>query len=369
MPSILAAPPYRARQGAVRSADRVPADSVTWCPARMCSFCGRRTPGRSRSPGSSRACRWPWAALRCCCSWSTSPTPTSSPERSKRPTSWSGRSSRRRSPCSSTATVNGGAIGPQITIHVLAIITLLVLGGRRRSAVDVLRRCSGRRCRPTGRGRSSSGPGGPSSSAESPLVRTAYSWESVVDEFVFVIGPPLAAGVAASVGAPSALALTAVIGASGTAALLAQSATEPPARARQSHLGGRLAIGYPGMPAVVIVMVDARPGLRRRRGHGHRRRAREGGSVAAAGVVLALWSVSSMTSGLVPSAVCGAFLRCRPQLLVGAAATTAAAGPAALGRRRAARNQPWSCSSRAPGVSPALIAGFALAARLVPPPP
>ena len=40
-------------------------------------------------------------------------------------------------------------------------------------------------------------------------VRTAFSWESVVDEFVFVVGPPLAALTAEAAGAPQAVALAA----------------------------------------------------------------------------------------------------------------------------------------------------------------
>ena len=252
------------------------------------------------------------------------------------------------------------AIGPQITVHVLAIITLLVLGATDAPlwSFFIAAAVAGAALPVVGaavRARWSYLLG------ESPLVRTAYSWESVVDEFVFVIGPPLAAGIAATIGAPSALALTAVIGASGTAALLAQSATEPPARP-DSRLGGRLAIGYRGMPAVLIVMamlgilfsgVEVTVIAT----------ARAGGSVAAAGVVLALWSVSSMTSGL----VLGGLQRLPPlqiQLLVGAAVTTALLAP--LLWVHALPGIAVVLLFAGAGVSPALIAGFALAARLVP---
>ncbi|MCZ3385941.1 MAG: hypothetical protein LH630_03010 [Actinomycetia bacterium] len=194
-------------------------------------------------------------------------------------------------------------------------------------------------------------------------MRSAYSWESVVDEFVFIVGPPLAAGVAATIGPPAALALTAVIGASGTAALLAQTSTEPAPRP-ETRLGGRLAITYPGMPAVVLVMamlgvvfagVEVTVIAT----------AREGGSVAAAGVVLALWSVSSMLSGL----FIGGTQRLPGlpvQLLGGAAATMLLLTPLLFVHSLVGISAVLFFAGA--GVSPALIAGFALAARLVPAP-
>lgn len=251
-------------------------------------------------------------------------------------------------------------IGPQITVHVLAIVTLLIL-----AVTDAplwtffpAAAVAGAALPVVGaavRARWSFVLG------NTPLLRTAYSWESVVDEFVFILGPPLAAGVAASVGAPSALALTALIGASGTAAFLAQRSTEPDPRP-ESRLGGRLAIAYPGMPSVVLVMamlgvvfagVEVTVIAT----------ARENGSVAAAGIVLAIWSVSSMASGL----VIGSMHRLpglHVQLVAGAAITTLLLAPLV-----AVHSLPGIAMVlfvAGAGVSPALIAGFALAARLVP---
>ena len=251
-------------------------------------------------------------------------------------------------------------IGPQITIHVLGVISLLVL-----SATDaplwaffIAAAVAGAALPVVGaavRARWSY------LLAESPLLRSAYSWESVVDEFVFIIGPPLAAGVAATVGPPAALALTAVIGATGTAAFLAQTSTEPEPRP-ETRFTGRLAIAYPGMPAVVIVMVMLGVVFA-----GVEvtviATAREGGSVAAAGVVLAIWSVSSMASGL----VIGGMQRLpslQIQLLGGAAATALLLAPLIF-----VQSLPGIALVllfAGAGVSPALIAGFALASRLVP---
>ena len=234
-------------------------------------------------------------------------------------------------------------IGPQITIYVLGVASILIL-----SATDaplwtffIAAAVSGAALPVIGsavRARWSYILG------ESPLLRSAYSWESVVDEFVFIVGPPLAAGVTATIGAPAALALTAVIGACGTAALLLQTSTEPTPRP-DTRLGGRLAITYPGMPAVVVVMamlgvvfagVEVTVIAT----------AREGGSVAAAGVVLALWSVSSMVSGLLIGGMQ------RLPSLPGAAASAAQRPPRCCWLRSSSCT-PWSasapcCSSPAP---------------------
>ena len=252
-------------------------------------------------------------------------------------------------------------IGPQITIHVLGIVALLVLAGVDAPlwAFFVAAAVAGAALPVVGaavRARWSFVLG------QAPLLRTAYSWESVVDEFVFIIGPPLAAGVVASVGAPSALALTALIGASGTAAFLAQRSTEPDPQPT-SHLGGRLAIAYPGMPAVVVVMVMLGVVFA-----GVEvtviAEARANGSVATAGIVLALWSTSSMASGL----AIGSMKRVLPlhmQMLAGAAATTLMLAPLLVVDSLPGVTVVLLFAGA--GVSPALIAGFALAARLVPP--
>jgi MFS family permease len=251
-------------------------------------------------------------------------------------------------------------IGPQITIHVLGVVTLLLLAANDAPlpAFFFAAAVAGAALPVVGaavRARWSYVLGG------SPLLRSAYSWESVVDEFVFIIGPPLAAGVAASVGASSALALTAVIGASGTVAFLAQRSTEPTPQPAHGF-GGPLALVYPGMPAVLVVMamlgvvfagVEVTVIAT----------AREGGSVAAAGIVLALWSVSSMLSGL----VIGGMQRTPPlhiQLVAGTAATSLLLAPLLV-----VHSLPGIAVVllfAGAGVSPALIAGFALAARLVP---
>ena len=251
-------------------------------------------------------------------------------------------------------------IGPQIVIYALGVCTLLVM-----AAMDaptwsffVVAAVSGAALPVVGaavRARWSYVLG------DSDLIRTAYSWESVVDEFVFVIGPPVAASVAAAFGGSVALALTAIVGSLGTLALLAQRHTEPPP-APPAHGKGQVAIRYRGMPAVVVVMfmlglvfagVEVTVVAT----------ARESGNTAAAGIVLGLWSVSSLGAGL----LVGGLRRTPPlhlQLLVGSAVTWLMLTPLFFVHSLFGIGAVLLFAGA--GVAPALIAGFALAAKLVP---
>ncbi|HEX5018451.1 MAG TPA: MFS transporter [Actinomycetes bacterium] len=193
------------------------------------------------------------------------------------------------------------------------------------------------------------------------LMRTAYSWESVVDEFVFVVGPPLAASVAAAFSGAAALGLTAIIGSLGTVALLAQRQTEPPPKPPDTGRG-QLALKYRGMPSVALVMfmlgvlfagVEVTVIAT----------AREGDNTAAAGVVLALWSIASLAAGLIVGGM-KKLPGLHVQLIVGAAATWLLLTPLLFVHSLVGIGAVLLFAGA--GVSPALIAGFALASRLVP---
>jgi len=195
----------------------------------------------------------------------------------------------------------------------------------------------------------------------SPLLRSAFSWESVVDEFVFIVGPPLAAATSAGVGPSAAVALTAFLGASGTCALLLQRTTEPPPHAHESTTG-QAAYQFKGMHIVLLVMaalgllfagVEVTVIAT----------ARETGNAAAAGIVLAIWSLSSMIVGL----VIGGLRRSPPlyqQLVVGCAAMAILLVPLLASQNLFATAVILFFAGAA--VSPTLIAGFALVERLVP---
>ena len=86
-----------------------------------------------------------------------------------------------------------------------------------------------------------------------PVLQTAFSYESVVDELIFIVGPLLVAVLATQInpqaGLLTALALLAV----GSAALAAHRASEPPPAPAHEH-GGGSALWFPGMPLLVVVM-------------------------------------------------------------------------------------------------------------------
>jgi MFS family permease len=129
-----------------------------------------------------------------------------------------------------------------------------------------------------------------------PGLRIAFSFESVLDEVIFIIGPPLVTILAARAGAGTALIMCAALLSGGSIALLVQRRTEPDPSG--THLSGQSAISYPGVRFVAAVMVM------------------EGGVFGSlevitvafanlrheswvAGVLLATYSVSSLIGGLV----------------------------------------------------------------------
>jgi predicted MFS family arabinose efflux permease len=85
------------------------------------------------------------------------------------------------------------------------------------------------------------------------LLQTAFSFEAVVDEFIFFVGPLLVTVLATQVnpqaGLIAALALLVV----GTALLVAHRASEPPAAPAHEH-GRGSALRVPGMPLLLVVM-------------------------------------------------------------------------------------------------------------------
>ena len=87
-----------------------------------------------------------------------------------------------------------------------------------------------------------------------PELRTAYSLESILDEVIFVVGPPFVTLLAAGVGAGTALLSTVAFLVLGSIWLLAQRSTEPdPAGA--GHADGPSAFSVPGLRVVTLVMV------------------------------------------------------------------------------------------------------------------
>jgi MFS family permease len=197
---------------------------------------------------------------------------------------------------------------------------------------------------------------------DGPPLRTAYSWESVLDELVFVVGPPLATIVAVQV-SPTAAALSMLFFlVPGTMALLAQRRTEPAVHPEAGHGPG--AIRARGMPVLFAVMmllgamfgaVEVAPiGL-----------ADEAGTPSTAGIVLAVYAVGSLVGGLVFGQLQLA-ASTRRQLLISLAVL---AGTAALVPAAAGLGLGWLAAAlllAGAAVSPSLISGFGMVTELVP---
>ena len=88
---------------------------------------------------------------------------------------------------------------------------------------------------------------------DSPLLHTAFSFESVADELIFVTGPALVTILATQVVPVSGIAVAAVLAVTGTLLLAVQRGTEPPAAPRQ-HRDGR-AITTAGVPVLMVVFI------------------------------------------------------------------------------------------------------------------
>ena len=86
---------------------------------------------------------------------------------------------------------------------------------------------------------------------DSPLLHTAFSFESVADELIFVTGPALVTVLATQVLPVAGIVGAGVLAVAGSLMLAALRGTEPPAQPG-GHAGGR-AIAVPGMPAIMAV--------------------------------------------------------------------------------------------------------------------
>jgi MFS family permease len=86
---------------------------------------------------------------------------------------------------------------------------------------------------------------------DSPLLHTAFSFESVADELIFVTGPALVTILATELVPVTGIAVAGTLAVIGTLLLLRQPGSEPPPQPRR-QAGGR-AISTPGMPVIMAV--------------------------------------------------------------------------------------------------------------------
>lgn len=194
----------------------------------------------------------------------------------------------------------------------------------------------------------------------SPRLQTAYSLEAIVDELIFVTGPPIVTLLAA-LWSGTGLAVALLLFMTGAGSLFAQRATEPPPHpAAQGHWAGVIRIR--GLPVIVGVAIwlGAIFGAMEVTvvAFGDEREA-SGWS----GLVLALYAAGSMVGGLAYGAITWrASLRRR--YLLGAVVMAATLGPLPFVD---------SFASLAPvaflaglAIAPTMIANVAIVQRLVP---
>lgn len=137
---------------------------------------------------------------------------------------------------------------------------------------------------------------------DNPLLNTAFSWEAVLDEVVFIVGPVLATFLATSVHPALGVGSGAVVGLVGALALAAQRSSEPPLTARTerhttaARLSARVlvpimiacaALGmlFGGMEVVIIAFAD------------------EAGILPYAGTIVMAWAGGSLIAGVVTGTI------------------------------------------------------------------
>ncbi len=132
--------------------------------------------------------------------------------------------------------------------------------------------------------------------------QTAFALEAVVDETIFMTGPPMATVLATSVHPAAGLVAAIVAGLLGTVAFCSLRRTEPPVHPHVSDTGARIAMPWGLLVPVVlisfalggvfgsteVVTVAFADGL---------------GEKAIAGVLLALWAFGSLVAGILTGAV------------------------------------------------------------------
>jgi predicted MFS family arabinose efflux permease len=194
-----------------------------------------------------------------------------------------------------------------------------------------------------------------------PELRTAYSLESILDEVIFVLGPPFVTLLAARVGAAPALLTAVCLTVVGSALLLVQRSTEPePTGAATTS--GPSAIAQPGV-RLVTLLLTALGGVFGSVEVVTVAFAGQRGEPAIAGLLLSLYAAGSLCAGVVFGARPPRLPLDRQLLVLGAAVpfTVLAfpfAGSAPL----------LGALSFAAGllVSPTLITAFQLVETLVP---
>lgn len=194
-----------------------------------------------------------------------------------------------------------------------------------------------------------------------PRLHTAYAYESVLDELIFVLGPLLVTVLATKVRPQAGLLAAIALLVGGSAALLAHRASEPPAGHGHEE-GHPSALRSPGLPVLMVVMAFI-GGVFGAVEISTVAFADEVGHRSLAGPLLACYAGGSMIAGLVFGAVRWE-VSARLRLIAGATAMTVTV-----------TTLPWVSSTTVLagclflaglGIAPTLISGFSLVERMVP---
>ncbi|MEQ7123074.1 MFS transporter [Actinopolymorpha sp. B11F2] len=131
-----------------------------------------------------------------------------------------------------------------------------------------------------------------------PGLHTAFALEALIDELVFMIGPPFITLLATSISPVAGLAAAVFAGLSGALLLAVQRRTEPPVHQVRAGQGRKPALGWPNLGPLVV----ASAGLGVLFGSAEVvvvAVASEGGQRALSGVLLGVWATGSMLAALV----------------------------------------------------------------------
>jgi len=193
------------------------------------------------------------------------------------------------------------------------------------------------------------------------LLNTAFAFEAVVDEMVFIIGPMLVTFLATYVNPLAGVTSTAVLCLTGTLLLVLQRSTQPPI-GRDDSTGLRAPLGWRVLAPLVLAAV----GLGSLFGSTEVVTvafATEAGNTSDAGWLLALWAAGSLLAGVVTGAMTlhrSALTRLR----LGATALTAVMAPLLL-----ATSVAWVALLlflAGLAISPTLVASISLVEQGVP---
>lgn len=127
-------------------------------------------------------------------------------------------------------------------------------------------------------------------------LQTALAWESILDEVIFIVGPPLATVLSVQVAAAAPLVISAVLAGAGGLALSRMRATDPGPQQNATRARGH-ALMLPGMAMLTLVMMllGSMFGALEISAVAF---AQDSGVPAAAGLILSLYALGSLMGGV-----------------------------------------------------------------------